>query len=228
MSRLFGLAACAIVVALTYDISAAGPVDQDVERALATARVKAAAGDVVAQFSLGAMLYYGDDDLDQAIDWFRKAAAQEYAPAEFQVGQLYDFGFAVMQDDAKALGWYRKAAEHGSAAGQRAVGEFYQKGRGVAADAAEAARWYRRGADGDDIRAQYQLGKMYFTGEGVTLDYASAYLWFSLAAGQAPLEDNRKGLLELRNIAAARMKPEQVADAARRVSAWMPSRPLAR
>jgi hypothetical protein len=62
MSRPFVFAACAIVVALTYDNSAAGPVDQDVERALATARVKAAAGDVVAQFSLGAMLYYGDDD----------------------------------------------------------------------------------------------------------------------------------------------------------------------
>jgi hypothetical protein len=69
----------------------------------------------------------------------------------------------------------------------------------------------RRAADGDDIRAQYQLGQMYFTGSGVALDYVSAYVWFSLAAGQAPLIDNRKALLEMRNIAAARMTPEQVA-----------------
>ena len=43
-------------------------------------------------------------------------------------------------------------------------------------------------------------------------------------SGQAPLLDNRQGLLELRNIAAARMTPEAVADAARRVAAWKPAR----
>jgi hypothetical protein len=63
---------------------------------------------------------------------------------------------------------------------------------------------------------------MYFTGTGVTRDYAAAYLWFSVAAGQTPLVDNEKALLELRNIAAARMAPEEVAAAARRVAAWKP------
>ena len=142
--------------------------DEEVERALAAARVKANAGDVVAQFSLGSMLYYGANDTAQAVDWFRKAAAQNYAPAEFQMGLLYDFGFGVGQSDSEALVWYRRAAEHGSAAGQRTVGDFYRKGRGVAVDLAEAARWYQRGADGDDIRAQYQLGDMYLNGTGVT------------------------------------------------------------
>jgi len=205
-----------------FATTAAG-VDADVERALAAARVKASAGDVVAQFSLGAMIYYGGTDTAQAVDWFRRAAAQGYAPAEFQMGQVYEFGFTVERDDRQALAWYRKAAGHGSAAAQRSVGDFYRTGRGVKADAAEAARWYRRGADGDDIRAQNELGQLYFSGTGVARDYASAYLWFSLAAGQAPLEDNRNGLLELRNIAAARMTPEAVAEAARRVAAWQPT-----
>jgi len=111
------------------------------------------------------------------------------------------------QDDRRALEWYRRAADHGSAPAQRALGDFYRKGRVVAADAAEAARWYRRGADGDDLQAQFQLGQLYFDGSGVARDYAAAYLWFSVAAGQTPLEDNRKGLIELRNIAAARMTP---------------------
>jgi TPR repeat protein len=224
--RTLLIVASAAFVGLTTSGTRAGTLpDDDVERAFAAARVKAAAGDVVAQFSLGAMLYYGGTDTAQAIDWFRKAAAQGHAPAEFQMGQLHDFGLGVAQHDGEALAWYRKAAEHGSAAGQRVVGDFYQKGRGVTADPAEAARWYRRGADGDDIRAQYQLGEMYFSGTGVTRDYASAYLWFSIAAAQAPLMDNRKGLLELRNIAAARMTPEAVAEAARRVAAWKPHQP---
>ena len=202
-------------------VSPAGA-DEDVDRAFAAARVSASAGDVVAQFSLGAMLYHGGNDTAQAIEWFRKAAAQGYPSAEFQMGQLYDFGFGVAEDDREAIAWYRKAAEHGHAAGQRAVGDFYRKGRGVDADAAEAVRWYRRGADGDDLRAQYQLGQMYFTGTGVPRDYGSAYLWFSVAAGQTPLVDNEKALIELRNIAAARITPEEEAAAARRVAAWKP------
>jgi len=216
---------CVILVALADTIPSAAPAQDDVERAFAAVRASATRGDVVAQFSLGTMLYYGGDDTAQAVDWFRKAAGQKYAPAEFQMGQLYDFGFAVTQNDGEALGWYLKSAEHGSAGGQRAVGDFYRKGRGVTADAAEAARWYRRGADGDDIRAQHQLGELYFSGSGVPRDYASAYMWFALAASQAPLLDNRKGLLELRNIAAARMTPEQIDDAARRVAAWKPRAP---
>lgn len=218
----FPIALGMAVAATLSTLADFAPVRQDVESALAAARARAVAGDVVAQFSLGSVLYYGSNETAQAVEWFRKAAAQDYAAAEFQMGQLYDFGFGVGQSDVDALAWYRKAAEHGSAAAQRTLGDFYRKGRAVLADAAEAARWYHLAADGDDIRAQYQLGDAYLTGTGVTRDYVSAYVWFALAAGQAPLEDNRKQLIELRNIAAARLTPENVAEAARRVAAWRP------
>lgn len=220
---LMAVALAMMVLAVPGEGSA--PADPEVTRALEAARARAEAGDVIAQFSLGALLYYGSTDMNQAIDWLRKAAAQRFAAAEFQLGQIYEFGFSVPQSDRQAFEWYRRAADNGSAPGQRAVGEFHQKGRGVPADAAEAARWYRRAADGDDLRAQYQLGQMYFDGVGVPLDYASAFVWFSLAAGQTPLEDNRKGLLELRDIAAARMDPAAVAAARRRVAAWKPPGP---
>src|SRR5207248_1960562 len=98
-------AAAALFAAIA---TATAVTDEDVQRALDAARVKATAGDVIAQFSLGAFLYYGGPDTAQAIDWIRKAAAQQYAPAEFQMGQLYDFGFGVAQDDRDALAWYRK------------------------------------------------------------------------------------------------------------------------
>ena len=192
----------------------------DVAAALDAGRIRAEAGDPVAQFSLGAYLYYGSPRTAEGVEWIRKAAQQRLAPAEYHLGQVYEFGFTVARDDRAALDWYRKAAEDGSAAAARAIGEFYLKGRGVAADAAEAARWFRRAADGDDLRAQSQLGQLYFDGTGVPRDYGSAYVWFAIAAGQTPLEDNRKGILELRNIAAARMSPEAVAAAARRVAAW--------
>lgn len=210
-------AAYLTILALVGALQTTRP-QSELDRAIALAT----SGDVVAQFSVGSVLYYGTADTAAGIDWIRKAAAQSHAPAEFHLGLVHEFGFGVAQSDAEALAWYRKAAEHGSAPGQRAVGEFYQKGRGVRADPVEAARWFQRAADGDDLRAQFHLGQLYFDGTGVTRDYASAYFWFSLAAGQTPLEDNRKGLLELRNIAAARMAPEAVAAAERRVAAWKP------
>src|SRR2546428_10350642 len=124
--RALPVVICTVLLAIAQD-------DVDVTRAMDAARARAAAGDVVAQFSLGAMLYYGGAETAQGIDLIRKAAVQQYAPAEFQMGQLYDFGFGVAQNDRDALAWYRKAAEHGSAAAQRAVGDFYRKGRTVAA-----------------------------------------------------------------------------------------------
>jgi TPR repeat protein len=219
--HLFAAGLCACLVLLSYAgfRQTAGP---DVDAALEAARARAEAGDPIAQFTLGAFLYYGSTQTVQGNDWIRKAALQQCAPAQYHLGQIYEFGFGVPRDDRLALVWYRKAADAGSAPAQRAVGEFYLKGRGVSADAAEAARWFRRAADGDDLRAQYQLGQMYFDGTGVPRDYESAYVWFALAASQTPLEDNRKGLLELRNIAAARMSPAAVKAAERRVAQWRP------
>jgi len=216
-----------VYVAFTASAAALGAraqTDNEVERPFAAALRRANVGDVIAQFSLGSLLYYGSKDTAQAVDWFRRAATQNYAPAEFQMGLMYDFGYGVVQNDTEALAWYRKAAAHGSAPGQRTIGDFYRKGRGAAVDFAEALRWYQRAAEADDIRAQYQLGDMYFNGVGIARDYPSAYFWFSIAASQAPLLDNRKQLIELRNIAAVRMTPEAVKEAERRVTAWKPGR----
>ena len=95
------------------------------------------------------MLYYGGDDTAQAIDWIRKAAAQRYAPAEFQLGQVYDFGFGAAQDDRQALDWYRQAAEHGSAPAQRSVGRLLSEG---------ARRGRRRGRGRAVVQARRRWG----------------------------------------------------------------------
>ena len=226
MPLVLTLVCAAHVLLLPYSLTRQAN-DAEVVEALAAVRERAVAGDPVAQFSLGAFLYFGSPQTAEGNDWIRKAALQRFAPAEHHLGQVYEFGFGVQQDDRLALEWYRKAAADGSVPAHRAVGEFYLKGRGVPADGAEAARWFRRAADGDDLRAHYQLGQLYFDGTGVPRDYESAYVWFALAAGQTPLEDNRKGLLELRNIAAARMTPAAVKAAQRRVAAWKP-RPAGR
>jgi uncharacterized protein len=213
--------AAALTVLLTTIVAPVRGEDDDVSRALTVVRARAASGDPIAQHTLASVLYYGADDLALAVDWFRKAAAQGHGDAEFQLGQMYEFGFGVTSDDREALAWYQRAAEHGSHAARRALGDRYRRGRGVAADDAESVRWYQLAAAGDDLRAQIQLGQAYLAGTGIMRDNQLAYLWFAVAAGQTPLPDNQQAIVEMRNIAAARMTPEEEASAARRVAEWM-------
>src|SRR4030095_16252684 len=137
-----------LVAALVSPTGVGAQGGDDVQRAMGAARVRANNGDVVAQFSLGSLLYSGSEETAQAVEWFRKAATRNYAPAEFQMGQLYDFGFGVPKNEKRALEGYVRAAQHGSAPAARAVGEFYRRGRGVRADTVRAFRWYRQAARG--------------------------------------------------------------------------------
>ena len=106
--------------------------DDDVERAFAAARARATAATSSRNSRSAPCTITETRTPRKAIDWFQKAAAQGYAPAAFQMGQLYEFGFGVAQDDRTAFAWYSSAAAHGSATAQRAVGDVYRKGRGVA------------------------------------------------------------------------------------------------
>ena len=49
----------------------------------------------------------------EALKWYRKAAEQGYAAAQFNVGALYYNGECVEEDEEEALKWFRKAAAQG-------------------------------------------------------------------------------------------------------------------
>src|SRR5262249_17689716 len=91
--------------------------------------------------------YVSAKNYQTAIDQFRKAAEQGYAPAQQNLGVMYTRGLGVTKDDAEAVSWYRKAAEQGYAPAQTDLGTMYLKGQGVAQDDAQAVSWYRKAAD---------------------------------------------------------------------------------
>jgi TPR repeat protein len=119
-----------------------------------------------------------------AIDQFRKAAEQGYAPAQYNLGVMYTRDVGVARDEAQAVAWYRKAAEQGYAPAQNDLGMMYQNGQGVAQDDAEAVGWYRKAAEQGYARAQTDLGTMYLKGQGVAQDDAQAVSWYRKAADQ--------------------------------------------
>lgn len=61
-------------------------------------------------------------DYAEAIRWYRKAVDQGYAPAEYNLGNMYYYGRGVPQDPAEAARWYRKAADQGDEYAQRVLG----------------------------------------------------------------------------------------------------------
>ena len=51
----------------------------------------------------------------EAVKWYRKAAEQDHAQAQVNLGVCYANGQGVAKDDVEAVKWYRKAAEQNDA-----------------------------------------------------------------------------------------------------------------
>jgi TPR repeat protein len=74
----------------------------------------------------------------EAVHWFRRAADQGFAVAQYNLGILYANGDGVLKDDTEAVKWYRKAAEQGLAQAQSNLGSMYVAACGVPQDYTEA------------------------------------------------------------------------------------------
>jgi hypothetical protein len=116
--------------------------------------------------------------------WFRKAAEQNDANAQSNLGLCYLHGQGVAQDYVEAVRWFRKAAEQNDANAQFNLGYCYHEGQGVARDYVEAVRWFRKAAEQNDANAQYNLGYCYHEGQGVAQDDVEAVRWVRKAAEQ--------------------------------------------
>ena len=73
--------------------------------------------------------------------WYRKAAEQNLANAQYNLGVCYAHGEGVVKDQVEAVKWYRKAAEQNFAEAQYNLGICYERGDGVAEDWVEAYKW---------------------------------------------------------------------------------------
>jgi hypothetical protein len=86
-------------------------------------------------------------DYSEAVKWWRKAAEQNDAKAQYNLGTCYATGQGVEEDVVEAVKWWRKAAEQNHAEAQYNLGVCYANGQGVAKDQVEAVVWYRKAAE---------------------------------------------------------------------------------
>ena len=80
-------------------------------------------------------------DQVEAVKWYRKAAEQNFAKAQHNLGICYEQGEGVAKDQVEAVKWFRKAAEQNYALAQNNLGVCFYNGDGVAADWVEAYKW---------------------------------------------------------------------------------------
>ena len=129
--------------------------------------------------------FYDRREYKQALEWFKKAANQGNATAQYYLGEMYDTGYyGVTQDYTKAVEWYQKAANQGNTTAQVRLGYIHKNGNGVTQDYVKAVEWYQKAANQGDAYAQNNLGLMYENGNGVTKDYTKALEWYQKAANQ--------------------------------------------
>ena len=95
------------------------------------------------------------------------------------------------------------------------LGRVYAQGSSRAEDFGEAARWFRKAAETGHGPAQAELGMLYGKGLGVPQDYVWSYAWFAAAADNMAYGRAREQSLELRDIMAAFLSPEERARAER-------------
>jgi TPR repeat protein len=139
-------------------------------------------------FNRGEEYYYGSNgnaqDYDQAAEWYRKAAEEDFVEAQYKLGAMCQKGMGGAQNDAEAAEWYRKAANHGHVTAQYNLGQMYLDGVGVEKDLEQAAQWFLKAANQGDANAQDCYGQMCQDGEGVEKDEREAVKWFRKAANQ--------------------------------------------
>lgn len=167
----------------------------------------------------------------EAIKWFRKAADQGFADAQFKLGRMYYKGEGVPKDDMEAVKWMRAVAEQGYAGAQWLIGVMYVNNQGLndiipppPSFVAWSLDFYIQDVQ-DALENDFELAELarrvveqgnapvYDDGEGVSKNDMEAYAWVLLAKGRGIEEaDKVIALLE------KRLSAEQQAEGQRRAA----------
>ena len=148
---------------------------------------KAEQGDMGAQYELGTMYYKGtgvEQNYDEALAWYTKAAELGSADAQYNLGEIYHSGSGTDKDDSKAVKYYRQAAEQDLPEAQNMLGNCMKAGLGTDQDFEGAFSWYEKSAQQGLPEAQFNLAETYAAGRGVDQSDEQAAEWYTSAAEQ--------------------------------------------
>jgi TPR repeat protein len=145
--------------------------------------VKADAGDVSAQLMLGALYSQGSEEDDvKSARWFKMAAEQGSAPAQYALGLYFFEGKGVAKDLVESTRWLKLAAENQNADAQFEFGRRLLHGVGVPKDGSKAINCFVSAAGNGNLQALGYLGSFYYLGAGVPKDLVKAKSYLTRGA----------------------------------------------
>jgi len=147
----------------------------DVVAALSLFRQAAEQNYAPAQARLAWILDGANQD-EEAVNWYRRAAAQNNPEGQFGLAEMYIKGEGIETDLPIALDLITQAAEQEYRPAIRKLADAYEHGRlNLGKDYDTAIMWLQRGLSNGDTWAVDRLTKAYRLGElGLTIDEAKA------------------------------------------------------
>lgn len=164
---------------------------------LAEIKIAADAGNPAAQDKL-AVAYVMRANMKEAEVWYRKAAAQNYAHAEGQLGNM------LLMRSRMSVGLKPAARDE---------------------MANEAVKWIMLAANQGDKRGQADFADICLEGKWMKQDLVEAYKWGDLAAQGSMIDVATIAGRSTRDAAILKMDADQIAEARRRVAAFVPHPP---
>ncbi|MBE6639566.1 MAG: sel1 repeat family protein [Ruminococcaceae bacterium] len=138
----------------------------------------------IEEWYLKGKAHYERNEYEEAVAYYRKAAAQGDFRAQNNLGTCYEQGLGISKDEGKAVYWYRKSADQGNSAAQINLANCYLSGKGVAKDWTMAVSLYQKSAEQNHAIGQRALALCYQFGKGIKKDDKEAAQWYEKAAMQ--------------------------------------------
>lgn len=154
----------------------------DREKAMSYYTQSGQLGNMGALNNLAALLVE-DGKEREAVTWFEKGAAANYAPAMVNLADIYMGGREVPLDIDKAVGLYRTAVALGELRANVALGVIYANGNGVTQDRDKARELLQPAADAGNGPALFHLALLDLDDTGSVRDEVIGLLEQAAEAG---------------------------------------------
>ncbi len=115
--------------------------------------------------------------------WILRAAWEEnFAPAQFKIALLYEFGDGFPRNYRETIKWFKISADQGYPHSEYELAKKYRDGSDfLEADENQYIFWLDRAARHGSEKAASDLANLYENGIFVEQDLIEAYKWYSLA-----------------------------------------------
>jgi TPR repeat protein len=136
--------------------------------------------DPIAQCDLGYVLAegkLGKKNFAGAIEWYKKAAAQDFARGVFELASIYRNGKGVTTDTKRALKLYGEAAEKNYSDALFHLGIIHGGDDNVPEDKHKSYQYFLKAANLGHHEAQFHVGVMLYRGTGTRGNANKGLAW---------------------------------------------------